>query len=1758
MTLTNVLVTDPKVKVDEPAVTLLPGGDYTFHGTYTLTQADLDAGLFTNKATVKGTPPSGVDLTAESTVTKTFTQSPAIELVKTGTQSLNIVAPNGKANVGDKITYTFKVTNKGNVTLTNVIVSDTNPFVTINDSPIVSLAPGDANAQTLTGSFTLTQAVIDAGTFTNTATATGTPPVGGNVSSSDDDTQTITPFASMTLVKTGTLHQNIAGLPTVTDKDDTITYTFAVKNTGNVTLSNITLSDLTEIINGTRSDPLAPDATDSTTFTATHVLTQAEINSGKYDNTATTTAKTPKLADVQATDTESITGLATPSLSLVKTGTWHDGFTVGRADAGETITYTFTVTNTGNVPLTNVYIVDPKATISGGPILSLAIGAIDTTTFTGTYTLLQSDVDAGTFTNSAKVNGTPPTGTEIFITASDTKALPAVRSITLDKTGVANLNVVKPDGIANAGDTVTYSFYVTNPGNVTLKNVHIVDAPVMTFSPPPVDLDPGGHVTFTATYALTQANVNSGTTPATFINNATAYGTPPLAADITATDSDSKSWAESPSIMLEKTGTLDMTVVAPTGVANVGDKINYTFKVTNTGNVTLSGVTVSDTNPSVSITGASIGNLNPGVRTITGSYTLTQADVDAGTFTNTASVTGKSPINTVVNASDDDTKSFPASPSIALVKTGTLNQNVIDPPTMTNIKDTITYTFTVTNTGNVTLHNITLTDPKISVVGGPTIASLAPGASSTVFTGTYILTQTDISAGSFTNTATTTGFPPTGNSVSGSDDDLQNGLSTPSISLVKSAVLNPGSNSRMDEGDTITYHFTVTNTGNVPLTNVSVTDPKITVTGSPISLGVGLSDTSTFSGTYTVSQAEINAGTISNTATATGTPPIGTAVTATSTVDQALDADKKIALIKTGTLKMDVFAPNDIANEGDTITYTFTVTNQGNVPLTGVVVTDPKATITGGAISLNPGEMNALNFTGTYTLTQDDLNAGTFTNTAKAEGTPPIGVAITTTASDTKDSLSAPSVSFVKTGTVDMTVKGLPTVIDEGDKINYTFTITNTGNVPLTHVMVTDSNKLISVTGSEISLGLSAGDKTNTTSFTASYTLTQKDINQGSFTNTATVTAKSPTDITISKDSTFTSPLTQIKILSLIKQGTLNKTVVKPDDEVNVGDKITYTFAIKNEGNVVLTDITLDDHDPDVVITESPTTPKLSLAPGEGNTTRFTGVYTIEQADIDAGTYTNTAEVTGTLASLPDPTTVVGTDDYSEHLADRPLIGVAKRVVSVQKVSAGTHDVTFEILVKNYGNVTLHNITITDDLAATFPLPTTFKVKSITAADPLKLKVNPAYNGSTDINLLLLADPLNTLDVGESKVVTVVVTVIPTAYGPFMNTANGSGLSPAPINKLVTDISQAGIDPDPDKDKDPTNNNEQTSANFTARIFDPPYGIKTLDAVGEPYLKWTMVWINESNIVGVHAIVHDPIPEFTKFEATLITSGYGVPATAPAGSTSYGVSCTPSAGSKDTITTLCYYEGPTAAYPRGQIIWEGTLGPDLGVTDPTLAKNAIYITFGVRVNDSTVVKNNAFIDSDLNGDGDALDDGERTVAIASFTWDVTPSDMPETGFAPNQVSLLPYQTTVYKEMGDLWLEIPDLGIKMPIVGIPMRDNQWDVSWLDTQAGWLNETAYPTTVGNSVITGHVYLPNGKPGPFVDLHKLGWNDRIIIHEGAKHYIYRVRQVKRVKPNDVSALNSETSTWVTLITCQGYDEKSDSYLYRQVVRAELVEVK
>ena len=143
------------------------------------------------------------------------------------------------------------------------------------------------------------------------------------------------------------------------------------------------------------------------------------------------------------------------------------------------------------------------------------------------------------------------------------------------------------------------------------------------------------------------------------------------------------------------------------------------------------------------------------------------------------------------------------------------------------------------------------------------------------------------------------------------------------------------------------------------------------------------------------------------------------------------------------------------------------------------------------------------------------------------------------------------------------------------------------------------------------------------------------------------------------------------------------------------------------------------------------------------------------------------------------------------------------------------------------------------------------------------------------------------------------------------------------------------------------------------------------------------------------------------------------------------------------------------------------------------------------------------------------------------------------------------------QTGGLTIEIPSMKIDIPIVGVPLRNGNWNVTWLDRQAGWLEGSSFPTWNGNSVITSHVYLSNGLPGPFLNLGKLRYGEKVIVHAFGQKYTFEVRSTEIVEPNDTSAFQHEERPWLTLVTCREYDEKTNSYRKRVVVRAVLVRV-
>ena len=248
----------------------------------------------------------------------------------------------------------------------------------------------------------------------------------------------------------------------------------------------------------------------------------------------------------------------------------------------------------------------------------------------------------------------------------------------------------------------------------------------------------------------------------------------------------------------------------------------------------------------------------------------------------------------------------------------------------------------------------------------------------------------------------------------------------------------------------------------------------------------------------------------------------------------------------------------------------------------------------------------------------------------------------------------------------------------------------------------------------------------------------------------------------------------------------------------------------------------------------------------------------------------------------------------------------------------------------------------------------------------------------------------------------------------------------------------------------------------------------------------------------------------------------------------------------------------------------GLLADDTQVAVIGVTYNAVTFTSNVTLSGALpvgvyrlfVCGTTSIVDPSLNELNNGLSDYIFNFVVTTAST-ANASSLPSTGFAPNRITTLPVQPAelAYRAMGDLWLEIPALKIKSVIVGVPQAsDKTWNVDWLGANAGWLNGTAFPTWNGNSVLTAHVTDTNGLPGPFAAIKSLTYGDKVIVHLLGQQYIYEVRDTRLARPTSTSyAFKSlQDHSYLTLITCQDYNASSDSYLFRMIVRAILVEVK
>ena len=497
----------------------------------------------------------------------------------------------------------------------------------------------------------------------------------------------------------------------------------------------------------------------------------------------------------------------------------------------------------------------------------------------------------------------------------------------------------------------------------------------------PATLAPGASLVCAATHTVTQGDIDLGH----YANIASA--------DSNETDPDSE-LVTTP--IVQKPGlTVQKRAISAGPYESVGDLVVYSLTATNTGNTTLTGVTITDVGAGAVLVACSVpipATLAPGALVdCTVNHRVTQADLDAGHYTNVA--TGHS--DQTPSTSDDETVPTapppsptppvtPSTPSISLAKSP-IEQTI-------ERAATASWTITVTNTGDVTLTNVTVSDTQAPGCARtsatlPALASMSPKASVS-----YTCTLANVSA-SFTNVAVATGTPPSGANVSANasaDVTVRLPLLPPTPKPKPKPVTHPSimlekspSSQTVSLGGTATFRITVTNNGDVALTHIKVSDPRSPDCSRDLrTLAAGASKS------YTCTRRNVHHGFVN-------TARVAAATATGKTVGHSASVPVKVSapfVPESHPAIRIVNGPNSQrTGYKETARFRITVTNTGNVRLRNVKVADPAAPACNRAL----GTL-AAGATKTYFCTRPNVTKS-FLNRARAIGTAPNGRRVTDT-----------------------------------------------------------------------------------------------------------------------------------------------------------------------------------------------------------------------------------------------------------------------------------------------------------------------------------------------------------------------------------------------------------------------------------------------------------------------------------------------------------------------------------------------------------------------------------------------------------------------------------------------------------------------------------------------------------------------------------------------------------------------------------------
>ena len=682
-----------------------------------------------------------------------------------------------------------------------------------------------------------------------------------------------------------------------------VVWSYQLVNTGNRALSNISVVDNQGVT------VLCPQSTLAIGQSITCDGSGLAIK-GPYSNTATVSAVF-EATTVTASDSSSYFGAA-PSMTLLKK---TNGLDIAEIPVGDSITWTYLVTNTGNVAIDDVVVTDNLVSNIICPKNTLAISEAMTCSATGVAT---KGYYENIGTARANFQGT-------VVSAEDASQYYGIDAkITIQKTTNG-----QDGGTIIYLTPIEWQYFVTNIGNVTLSNIVVTDDKGLTVNCPFTSLVQGDSMTCTASGLAGIGNYSN-------IGSVTAnYGA------LQASASDTSAYfGANPILTLKK-----FTNGEEAPYIQVGAAVNWTYLVKNTGNVTVSGISVVD-DRGVTVTCPKTVLLITEEMTCTGSGTAT-----IGWYRNLGTVNGTFE-QTNVSAQDSSTY-FGYSLSITLDK----RTNGSDSPTIT-AGSPVVWTYQVKNNSNVTVDTLTVTDNQGVTVICPKTTLVPTEEIQCTASGTAI-------AGPYSNIGTATAFYGS-MMVQESDTSTYFGAAG-SIDVVKSP-----DTQTVIAGGIATFTITITNTGNIPLSNIVVTDP-LSPDCNRAFASMQVAEVFTFTCTKTLVQSSFtNVVTVN---ASTGTSTISDSDSAEINVDILPD----ISLTKTAN-------PSTVPATGGNVDYTLRISNIGLETVVVTSLSDTKFPLSPACsaligLSIAPGNYRECVLTGVLPASTGE---NSFTNTATA------------------------------------------------------------------------------------------------------------------------------------------------------------------------------------------------------------------------------------------------------------------------------------------------------------------------------------------------------------------------------------------------------------------------------------------------------------------------------------------------------------------------------------------------------------------------------------------------------------------------------------------------------------------------------------------------------------------------------------------------------------------------------------------------------